>query len=197
MKKKYILWSVIGVLALLIFQPFRLNNAPSLEEGVKGAWGQVENVYQRRSDLVPNLVETVKAYAGHENTTLREVIEARAKATQMTLPKDALSNPQVIQQFQANQDALTSALSRLMVVVEKYPDLKANQNFMELQSQLEGTENRIAVERKKYVYWVQQYNTEVRTWPGMIYAKLIWGLRPIEQFTADAGANKAPKVSFK
>lgn len=195
--KRIIGWTALGIvgfLALIVLS--HINTIPTMQEGVKSAWGQVENVYQRRADLIPNLVETVKGYAGHENTTLREVIEARAKATQMTVPKDLIANPAAAQQMLAAQDTLGQALGRLMVVAEKYPDLKANKSFLELQSQIEGTENRIAVERRVYVQVVQKYNTEVRTLPGVLWAKLIFDARPMEQFAADVGANKAPKVSF-
>lgn len=198
MKMKIFGWSVLGIaglLALIVLS--HINTIPTKQEEVKSAWGQVENVYQRRADLVPNLVETVKGYAGHENTTLREVIEARAKATQMTIPKDVLTNPAAQQQLLAAQDSLGAALGRLMLVVERYPDLKANKNFLELQSQLEGTENRIAVERRRYVQSVQGYNTEVRTLPGVLWAKLVFDAKPMEQFAAEAGAKVAPKVSFK
>ncbi len=132
-----------------------INNIPTYDEEVKAAWSQVLNQYQRRAELVPNLVETVKGYAAHEKEVLTEVVEARAKVSQMKLPDDILSNPEAFKQFQANQDALGSALSRLLVTVERYPDLKANQNFLALQSQLEGTENRIAVARRDYIQAVQ------------------------------------------
>lgn len=199
MKVKSIIgWSVLGVLGLFVLVVLsHINTIPRMQEDVKASWGQVENVYQRRADLIPNLVETVKGYAGHENSTLKEVIEARAKATQMTIPKDILTNPAAQAQALAAQDSLGAALGRLMVVVERYPNLKADKNFLELQSQLEGTENRIAVERRRYVQSVQGYNTEVRTLPGVLWAKLVFDARPMEQFSADAGAKVAPKVSFK
>lgn len=196
--KRIIGFSALGIVGLLVLVVLsHINTIPRMQEDVKASWGQVENVYQRRADLIPNLVETVKGYAGHENSTLKEVIEARAKATQMTIPKDVLTNPAAQQQLLAAQDTLGAALGRLMVVVERYPDLKANKNFLELQSQLEGTENRIAVERRRYVQSVQGYNTEVRTLPGVLWAKLVFDARPMEQFAADAGAKIAPKVSFK
>ena len=176
-----------------------VNNIPTLDEQVKADWSQVINQYQRRADLIPNLVETVKAYAAHEKDTLIAVTEARAKVAQMKLPKDVLTNPQAFQQFQQNQGALTSALSRLMVVVERYPNLKANENFLALQSQLEGTENRIAVARRDYIGAVQQYNTEIRTFPGRIWKAILYSDAQVKQnFTvANEGAiATAPKVKF-
>src|SRR6185436_9956396 len=143
-----------------------VNAVPSYEEQAKAAWSQVLNQYQRRAELIPNLVETVKAAANFERSTLEAVINARAKATQTTIPSDILTNPEAMQQFQQNQGELTSALSRLMVVVEQYPDLKANQNYLTLQAQLEGTENRIAVARRDLIDAVRQYNTELKTIPG-------------------------------
>jgi len=181
-------------IALVLFS--HINTIPKLQTNAEAGWGQVENVYQRRSDLIPNLVEVVKGYAGHENTTLREVIEARAKATQMVVPKDLINNPAAAKQMLAAQDTLGQALGRLMVVSEKYPDLKANKNFLELQSQIEGTENRIAVERRAYVKTVQEYNLEVRTLPGSLFARFIYDAKPMEQFSAETGAKTAPKVSF-
>ena len=139
---------------------------PRLDEEVKASWSQVQNQYQRRADLIPNLVETVKGYAEHERETLEAVIEARAKATSMQLPADITQDPEAFQQFQQNQAGLSSALARLMVVVEQYPNLKVDQQFLALQSQLEGTENRIAVAREDYIATVQRFNTELRTIPG-------------------------------
>jgi LemA protein len=170
------------------------NKMVSLEEGVSGQWSQVENVYQRRADLIPNLVNTVKGYADFEKETLTQVVEARAKATSTTIRADNLS-PEGMQQFQQAQDGLGSALSRLMVVAERYPDLKANQNFLELQAQLEGTENRIAVERKKFNEVVQNYNTTIRRFPGNITAGL-FGFDKKGYFEASEGAEKAPEVKF-
>jgi LemA protein len=186
---------VLAIVCLMVVQPQRINNVPKLQERVKSTWGQVENVYQRRMDLIPNLVEVVKGYATHERETLIGVIEARAKATQITVDPtkfDAKSQ----QAFLGAQDTLGQALGRLLVSFEKYPDLKADRRFAELQSQLEGTENRIAVERKRYVEAVEAYNIEVRTWPGLIWARLVWDAQPIEQFKADAGASKAPTIKF-
>ena len=172
-----------------------INTVPTLDEQVAASWAQVENNYKRRADLIPNLVQTVKGYAAHEQDTLTAVVEARAKATSTTIAPDMLSNPQAMQQFEQAQGQLSSALSRLMVVVEKYPDLKANTNFMALQSQLEGTENRIAVARKDYIDAVQRYNTEVRTFPGRLWA-MVYGAKPKQSFAAPAGSDVAPAVSF-
>jgi LemA protein len=173
------------------------NTIPRLDEQVKAAWSEVLNQYKRRADLVPNLVETVKGYAAQEKSVLVDVTEARAKASQMKLPDDILSNPQAFQQFQANQAQLTGALGRLLVTVEKYPDLKSNQNFLALQSQLEGTENRIAVARRDYIAAVQAYNTELRTIPGRWYASLFYPDAKVkETFTITAAEQETPKVKF-
>lgn len=174
-----------------------VNSIPTKEEGVNAAWGEVENQYQRRADLVPNLVATVQGYAKQEQDVLVGVTEARAKATQTTLSPGDLSDPAKVAAFQQAQDGLGSALSRLMVVVEKYPDLKSNQNFLALQSQLEGTENRISVARRDYNQSVQAYNTEIRTFPAIIAAKTIYGAKPKEPFKATtANAEVAPTVKF-
>ena len=165
-----------------------------MEEGVTAQWAQVENVYQRRADLIPNLVNTVKGYAEHEKETLEGVIEARSKATSTTIDPSNL-NAESIQQFQAAQDGLSSALSRLMVVVERYPDLKANQNFLELQAQLEGTENRISVERKKFNESARGYNTTIKKFPKNLIAGM-FGFEKKDYFEAQAGAEKAPEVQF-
>jgi LemA protein len=173
------------------------NTIPRLDEQVKAAWSEVLNQYKRRADLVPNLVETVKGYAAQEKSVLVDVTEARAKASQMRLPDDILSNPQAFQKFQANQAQLTGALGRLLVTVEKYPDLKSNQNFLALQSQLEGTENRIAVARRDYIAAVQAYNTELRTIPGRWYASLFYPDAKVkETFTVTAAEQETPKVKF-
>ena len=166
----------------------------SLDEGVTGQWAQVENVYQRRADLIPNLVSTVKGYATHEKETLEGVIEARSKATSVTIDPSNL-NTASIQQFQAAQDGLSSALSKLMVVVERYPDLKANQNFLELQTQLERTENRIAVERRNFNTGAQNYNTYIRSFPKNLYASM-FGFEKKAYFKSQEGAETAPKVEF-
>ena len=176
-----------------------INNIPEYDEQVKSAWSQVENQYQRRADLIPNLVETVKGYARQEQDTLTAVTEARAKATSIQISADDLDDPQKMQQFQQAQSQLTGALSRLMAVSERYPDLKSNQNFLALQSQLEGTENRIAVARRDFIAAVQRYNTEIRTFPGRIWHTLMYSDMPIrENFEATAeNADQAPKVQFQ
>jgi LemA protein len=174
-----------------------VNNIPRYDEQVKAAWSEVLNQYKRRADLVPNLVETVKGYATQEKTTLTAVVEARAKATQMTIPSDILTNPDAFKQFQANQTALGGALGRLLAVAEAYPDLKSNQNFLALQSQLEGTENRIAVARRDYILAVQQYNTELRTIPGRWIASLLYPDAHVkETFTIAEEEQKNPQVKF-
>jgi LemA protein len=172
------------------------NTMQANEEAVKAAWGDVEASYQRRSDLIPNLVEVVKAYAKHEKETLTAVTEARAKVGSIQMSKDMINNPEALSQFQQAQGALSSALSRLMVVVEKYPDLKANQNFQDLQHQLEGTENRINVARVRYNKSVETFNTSVRVFPNSLTNSLLLHLKLKEPFKAEAGAEKAPKVQF-
>ena len=189
-------FSIIAVLmSALLLSACGVNNIPTLDEQANAAWAQVENNYKRRADLIPNLVQTVKGYAAHEQQTLTAVIEARAKATQMTLPKEALNDPAAIQKYEAAQGQLGQALGRLMVVSEQYPNLKADQNFIALQSQLEGTENRIAVARKDYIEAVQRYNTEVRTFPGRLWA-FVYKANPKPTFAAPAGSDVAPAVSF-
>ena len=172
------------------------NTMQANEEAVIAAWGNVESSYQRRSDLIPNLVEVVKGYAKHEADTLIAVTEARAKVGSLQVSKDILNNPASLNQFQQAQGQLSSALSRLMVVVEKYPDLKANQNFMDLQKQLEGTENRINVARERYNAAVQTFNTSIRTFPNSMTNSLILHLQRKEPFKADEGAKTVPKVKF-
>jgi LemA protein len=173
------------------------NNVPRLDEQAKAAWSEVLNQYKRRADLVPNLVETVKGFAAQEKSVLTEVTQARASASQMKIPDDILTNPQAFQQFQASQAQLTGALGRLLVTVEKYPDLKSNQNFLSLQSQLEGTENRIAVARRDYIAAVQAYNTELRTIPGRWWAALLYPDAKVkETFTIAAAEQETPKVKF-
>jgi LemA protein len=174
-----------------------INKFPALDEQVKAAWSEVLNQYQRRTDLIPNLVETVKGYAHQEQQVLTEVVAARAKATQLQLPPDVLSNPQAFHAFEQNQAALTGALSRLLVVAERYPDLKSNQNFLALQSQLEGTENRIAVARRDYIIAVQNYNTALRSIPDRWVAALFFpDLKVRETFTISAQAQQVPQVRF-
>jgi LemA protein len=175
-----------------------INNIPTYDEQVKAAWSQVENQYQRRADLVPNLVETVKGFAKQEQETLVAVIEARAKATSIQVDASTLDQPEKMRQFQQAQEQLTGALSRLMAVSERYPELKSNQNFLALQSQLEGTENRIAVARRDFITAVERYNTEIRTFPGRIWHSLMYSDMPLrENFEATtADAEKAPEVKF-
>ncbi|MGL6044370.1 MAG: LemA family protein, partial [Sandaracinobacteroides sp.] len=168
------------------------NNVPTLEERAKGAWGEVQNQYQRRADLIPNLVETVKGFAQQEREVLTQVIEARAKATQIKIDASTITDPARFKEFQDAQNGLSGALGRLLVVSERYPELKSNQNFLALQSQLEGTENRITVARRDYIETVRAYNTEVRTFPGVIWAKLVWGAKPMESFTATTGSERPP-----
>ena len=190
---------VLGLilLAIIYLTVTNYNNIPKLDENVKEKWSQVQNQYKRRADLIPNLVETVKAYANHENNTLVEVTEARSKVSQITLNENTLNNPELLQQFENAQSNLTSALSKLMVVVEKYPELKANENFLSLQSQLEGTENRISVARRDFIEAVKLYNLELRTMPGKLVAAIAHPEAKIkETFTASPTEQDAPKVKF-
>lgn len=173
-----------------------INAVPTLEEGAKAKWAEVQNQYQRRADLIPNLVETVKGYAAQEQETLTRVIEARAKATSVKVDASTITDPAKFKEFQEAQNNLSGVLGRLLAITENYPDLKSNANFLALQSQLEGTENRIAVSRRDYTAAVQVYNTEVRTFPGMLWAKLFWGAKPMELFAASPEAQKAPQVKF-
>lgn len=183
--------------ATLLLGGCGINNIPTYDENVKAAWSQVLNQYQRRTDLVPNLVNTVKGYAAHEKSTLTAVVNARAKVSQMQVPKDILTNPEALRQFEQNQNNLTAALSRLMVVVERYPQLKANQNFLALQSQLEGTENRISVARRDYINAVRVYNTELRTIPGRWWKAWLYPDAQVKaNFTISEENTKAPQVKF-
>jgi LemA protein len=172
-----------------------VNTIPTLDEQVKGQWSEVQNQYQRRAELIPNLVETVKGFAAQERETLTAVVEARAKATQITINADQLTDPEALQRFQDAQAQLSGALGRLLAVSENYPELKSNQNFLALQSQLEGTENRIAVARRDYIQAVQVYNTEVRTFPGRLWA-WIYGAQPKATFETAAANQTAPEVKF-
>lgn len=196
MKKSWIIIIVVVVLALFGYNYFKgmYNTMVVTSENVTTQWSQVENVYQRRADLIPNLVNTVKGYASHEKETLEGVIEARSKATSVNINAGNM-NAASMQAFQQAQNGLSSALSKLMVVVEKYPDLKANQSFLELQAQLEGTENRIAVERKKFNESTRSYNTYIKLFPKNIFAG-IYGFEPKPYFEAIKGAEKAPEVKF-
>jgi len=196
MKKGLIVLLVVVGAVVVVALSFMgtYNRLVQMDEQVNQAWAQVENVYQRRLDLIPNLVETVKGYAAHEKSTFIDVTEARAKAAG-TISRDVITDPQKFQQFQESQTALSSALSRLMVVVEKYPDLKANENFLSLQAQLEGTENRIAVERGRFNEAAQMFNTKIRQFPTNIIGGM-FGFRAKEYFKSDKGAAVAPKVQF-
>ena len=174
-----------------------INTIPTLQERAKASWSEVLNQYQRRADLIPNLVETVKGYAAQESKVLTEVVEARAKATQMQIPPDILTNPEAFKKFQEVQGQLTGSLARLLAVVENYPDLKSNQNFLALQSQLEGTENRIAIARGDYIKAVQAYNTEIRTIPGRWWRAVLYpDAQPMQNFTVAEETTKVPEVKF-
>jgi LemA protein len=174
-----------------------INAIPALQEHAKAAWSQVLNQYQRRADLIPNLVETVKGFAEQESKVLTDVVEARAKATRVQIPPDILTNPEAFQKFQEAQSNLSGALGRLLVVVERYPDLKSNQNFLALQSQLEGTENRIAIARQDYITAVKDYNTELRTIPGRWWRALLYpDAEPMQNFTVAEGTEAVPEVKF-
>src|SRR5215813_2508546 len=187
---------VISAALLLVLSGCGYNKLQGLDEDVKAAWSEVQNQYQRRADLVPNLVATVKGAAQFEQQTLQQVIEARAQATSIKLDANALSNPETFKKFEQAQQQLSGALSRLMVVVERYPDLKANQNFRDLQAQLEGTENRIAVARKRYIDTVAEYNKLVRFFPTNLTARFLLGAQPHPTFEAREGTSEPPKVQF-
>jgi LemA protein len=193
-KMKRMKFGLLAAVVAFLFSSCGYNKMVEMDEQVTSQWAQVENVYQRRADLIPNLVNTVKGYAAHERETLEGVIEARSKATSVNIDPKNLT-PESIQQFNQAQDGLSSALSRLMVVVERYPDLKANQNFMDLQAQLEGTENRITVERQKFNQTTQTYNAYIRKFPQVIYAGW-FGFEKKSYFEAQQGAEKAPEVQF-
>ena len=193
MKKSTII--IIAVLAIVaIWGVSSYNGLVKMDEGVNTAWSNVENQYQRRADLIPNLVNTVKGYAAHEKETLEAVMSARSKATQMTIDADNLT-PEKLQEYQKAQGEIGSALGRLLAITENYPDLKANENFKELQAQLEGTENRISVERRNFNEVAREYNTSIRTFPKTIIAGMC-GLEKRPYFEAEEGANKAPEVKF-
>jgi LemA protein len=194
MMKKLVLFIIS--LMMLSVSGCGYNTMQANEEAVKAAWGDVEAAYQRRNDLVPNLVEVVKAYAKHERETLTAVTEARAKVGSIQMSKNITDDPKAFGQFQAAQSAMSSALSRLMVVVERYPDLKANQNFQDLQHQLEGTENRINVARVRYNKAVEEFNTSIRIFPNSLTNSLLLHMKLKEPFKAEAGAEKAPQVKF-
>ncbi len=182
---------------LLVLAGCGINNIPTYDESVSAAWAEVQNQYKRRADLVPNLVETVKGYARQEREVLTQVVEARSRVAQMQVPPSIVNDPQAMARFEQNQGALSSALARLLVVVERYPDLKSNQNFLSLQSQLEGTENRIAIARRDYIQAVQRYNTELRTIPGRWYAALLYPDAKVKaNFSQPESVQQPPEVKF-
>lgn len=185
------------LLATVFITACGINNIPTYDEDVNGKWSEVQNQYKRRADLVPNLVNTVEGFADQERDVLTEVTEARTRVSQMNISPEMLTDPEALQQFQQNQGALTSALQRLMVVVEAYPDLKSNENFLALQQQLEGTENRIAVARRDYIGAVQQYNTELRTIPGRWWARFMYpDMEPKANFSVSEEDAVNPTVEF-
>jgi len=192
--------SILPVLAVLITTTLAgcgVNAIPSYEENAKAKWSDVLNQYQRRSDLIPNLVETVKGFAAQERTVLEQVTTARAKATSIQVTPELINDPEAFKRFQEAQAQLSGALGRLLAVSERYPDLKSNQNFLALQSQLEGTENRIAVARRDYIEAVRQYNTELKTFPGVIWASTLYkSNKPMQEFTITEEAQKNPQVKF-
>ncbi len=199
-KSTIILLAVLGVILLIAFSVVSwgvstYNSFVTLDQGVKSQWSQVENQYQRRMDLIPNLVETVKGYATHESSTFEEVANARASAGKIVLTPEILKDPQMFAKFEQAQTGLSSALTHLMAVAENYPQLKANENFLQLQAQLEGTENRIATERRRFNEVVQDYNTRIRVFPSSIIAGMN-GFGEKSYFQAEAGADVAPKVKF-
>lgn len=191
---KRLLFGLIGLFAMASLSSCGYNTMVKQEENVKSKWAQVENAYQRRADLIPNLVNTVLGASDFERSTLKEVVDARARATSVTVDPNDLS-PEAIEQYQAAQGELSSSLSRLLVTVEAYPDLKASQNYLEMQTQLEGTENRIAVERRAFNDATQQFNSTVRSFPTNIMAG-IFGFKQKGYFKADAGSERAPEVRF-
>jgi LemA protein len=188
---------LLAVFLALFVSGCGVNNIPTYEEKAKASWGEVQNQYQRRADLIPNLVETVKGFAAQEKEVLEAVVRARASATAITVTPEVLTNPELFKKFQEAQQQLSGALGRLLAVAESYPDLKSNQNFLALQSQLEGTENRIAVARRDYIESVRVYNTELKTFPGLLWAKFLYSDRkPMEVFASDPANAKPPAVKF-
>jgi LemA protein len=192
-------WMGLGLLALLaillVWVLSQINTVPRLQEAARAAWAEVENSYQRRADLIPNLVETVRGFALQEKEVLTAIVEARAKATQTQPPADLAGDPAALAAWEQSQAALSQALARLLVVVEAYPELKSSENFLALQAQLEGTENRIAVARRDFIAAVQDYNTAIRTFPGLLWA-LVYGAEPLATFAAQPGAAGAPRVDL-
>ncbi|HNQ46575.1 MAG: LemA family protein [Syntrophorhabdus sp.] len=193
--KRFLVYA-LGIFVIMSLSGCGYNTMQINEEAVKAAWGDVEATYQRRNDLIPNLVEVVKSYAKHEKETLQAVTEARGKVGSIQAGADIVNDPKAFSQFQEAQASIGNALSRLLVVVEQYPDLKANQNFRDLQVQLEGTENRINVARTRYNKAVQEFNTSIRIFPNSVTNSILLHLKPKEAFKAEAGAEKAPKVKF-
>ncbi|TMI98274.1 MAG: LemA family protein [Alphaproteobacteria bacterium] len=190
-------FALLAVLLGVTLAGCGVNNIPTQEEAAKAKWSQVLNQYQRRADLIPNLVETVKGYAKQEAQVLEAVVAARARATSVQVPADIVTNPEAFKKFQEAQSQLSASLGRLLAISENYPDLKSNQNFLALQSQLEGTENRIAVARRDYIEAVQAYNTELRTFPGMIWANTLYkSNKPMETFTIAEETKRPPQVKF-
>jgi LemA protein len=187
------LFAVLAAAMAVTLSACGINSIPRAEEEVKARWADVETQYQRRADLIPNLVETVRGFATQEREVLTQVTEARARATSVQVDP---SNPEAVRQFAEAQGALSQSLGRLMVTVEAYPELRSNENFMALQSQLEGTENRIAIARRDYNSAVQAYNTRIRTFPDLVGARIIYGARPMTPFEAQEGAERAPTVNF-
>ena len=197
MTRTRLMTALLAPVAVVSLSSCGINSIPTAEEEAKARWADVQNQYQRRADLIPNLVETVKGFAAQEKSVLTAVTEARAKATSINVTTDDLSNPERLQQFGQAQNQLTQALGQLRTVVEAYPDLKSNANFLALQDQLEGTENRITIARRDYNAAVQAYNTRIRTFPDIIGAKVIYGSKPMATFQATApNAERAPTVSF-
>jgi LemA protein len=190
--------TLFTVLAGLLLSGCGVNNIPTYDESAKATWSDVQNQYQRRADLIPNLVETVKGYATQEREVLTQVTEARAKASQIKVDASTVTDPAKFKEYQDAQNALTGALGRLLVTVERYPDLKSNQNFLALQSQLEGTENRISpVARRDYIESVRAYNTELKTFPGLLWASTLYrSYKPMETFTVAEDVSKPPTVKF-
>ncbi len=188
---------LLAVMASLVLAGCGINVIPTEEQRAKAAWSEVLNQYQRRSDLIPNLVETVRGYASHERDVLEQVTQARAKATSVQVDASTITDPEKFRQFQEAQSGLSSALGRLIAVSEAYPDLKANQNFLALQSQIEGTENRIAVARRDYIEAVRVYNTELKTFPGVLWASTLYrSYQPMQTFTITEEQMRAPTVKF-
>jgi LemA protein len=187
----------MAICAGLLVSGCGINNIPTFQEAAKAKWSDVQNQYQRRADLIPNLVETVKGYAKQEREVLTQVIEARAKASQIKVDASTITDPTKFKEYQDAQNALSGALGRLLVTVERYPELKSNQNFLALQSQLEGTENRIAVARRDYIESVRTYNTELKTLPGAIWASTVYrSYKPLETFASTAESQRPPTVKF-